>query len=150
MDIKTRFMNKVMPEPNSGCWLWYGALKRGGYSTFLVDGKPTRGHRVSYELFKHKIPNGLWVLHTCDVRSCVNPDHLFLGTHDDNMADRQSKSRQCQGEENGQSKISNMGARVIRRLGAFGTIPQAAIGELFGVSVSAVWQIIHRKSWTHV
>jgi hypothetical protein len=91
-----RFEAKIQPEPNSGCWLWDSSLTGGGYGTIglgtRAQGKEL-AHRVSWELFRGEIADGLWVLHKCDVRCCVNPDHLFLGTHSDNMRDCVAKNR---------------------------------------------------------
>lgn len=90
--LAERFEEKVIPEPMSGCWLWTGALS-GGYGRIGIgsrsDGSRTSvlATRVSYELFRGKIPDGLGVLHTCDNKACVNPDHLYTGTHSQNMQD---------------------------------------------------------------
>lgn len=91
-----KFMDRVMPEPNSGCWLWTGALTTAGYGQFPGRGAAFRSRlapRISYQLFRGPIPSGACVLHTCDVRCCVNPDHLWLGTHLDNQQDKCRKGR---------------------------------------------------------
>jgi hypothetical protein len=82
-----------MPEPNTGCLLWLGKVGTDGYGLFKVGGKRRAAHRVSYEIHKGPIPPGLWVLHRCDTPACVNPEHLFLGTHADNMRDMVAKGR---------------------------------------------------------
>lgn len=95
-DFKVRFFRYAFPEPNTGCWLWGASLKEGkcgGYGQLKVNGKEVTAHRVSYMIHKGPIPKGLYVLHTCDVRSCVNPDHLFLGTQKDNIHDMMKKGR---------------------------------------------------------
>lgn len=76
-----------------GCWIWNAATDPKGYGAFRYEGKTQIASRVSYQLYKGNVPSGLHVLHTCDNPSCVNPDHLFLGTNDDNVEDRKSKGR---------------------------------------------------------
>lgn len=91
---KDRLMQKVMPEPNSGCWLWTASCwKTNPYSRFRLEGKNESGHRASYILFKGKIPKNMYVCHKCDVPTCVNPDHLFLGSSQDNTNDKIKKGR---------------------------------------------------------
>lgn len=86
-----RFEAKVLKT--EGCWLWQGGLFPKGYGSFWLDGKNRTAHRVAYELYVGKVPSDLIVCHRCDVRSCVNPHHLFLGTDQDNADDRERKGR---------------------------------------------------------
>jgi len=91
-----RLMRYVSPEPNSGCWLWEGAQNNRGYGYIGLSGAKggnVLAHRSMWELTNGPIPDGLWVLHRCDVRICCNPDHLFLGTPLDNMRDMHAKGR---------------------------------------------------------
>lgn len=94
--IKERFESKYVPDPNSGCWLWIGHWANNGYG--LISGGGTGGgmrlaHRVAYELYNGPIPDGANVLHKCDTRCCVNPDHLVIGSLSDNMQDMIDKRR---------------------------------------------------------
>lgn len=91
MNLRERFEAKIEPCPMTGCWLWSANLTRWGYGTISVNGQKKPAHRVAWLLYKHSIPDGLWVLHSCDVPSCVNPAHLFIGTHADNMRDMNRK-----------------------------------------------------------
>jgi hypothetical protein len=88
------FAAKVLTRENpDDCWLWTGSLDLKGYGTVRRRGKTARAHRVAYQLWVGDIPNGLHVLHRCDLRSCCNPQHLWLGTHADNMRDMATKGR---------------------------------------------------------
>jgi len=92
--LEERFNEKWLPVTESGCWLWVGTVSgSNSYGYISSGGKNKRAHRISYELFNGEIDDGLSVMHKCDCPSCVNPDHLVLGTHQDNMSDSASKGR---------------------------------------------------------
>jgi len=86
-----RFWDKV--QKTDTCWLWIGSTNQDGYGRFNIGGKLGGAHRYSFELHTGEIPEGMHVLHTCDTPACVRPDHLFLGTHSDNMQDMYRKRR---------------------------------------------------------
>ena len=96
--IEERFWEKVNKDTKSGCWEWQSSIRGNGYGAFFTHLKPEGrkchgAHRYSWELANGAIPEGLWVLHKCDNRICVNPDHLFLGDRTDNMRDCAAKGR---------------------------------------------------------
>jgi len=95
MPVAARFWGKV--ECRGDCWEWTGSRIWSGYGMFWKDGRYQRAHRVAYELTNGEVPADLFVLHRCDNRGCVNPDHLDIGTHRDNMRDRNERGRTAQG-----------------------------------------------------
>ena len=101
MDLQVYIEDRAVPEPNSGCWLWELHHASNGYGQATIDGATIGAHRLSYVAFVGVIPDGMVVCHKCDVRCCVNPEHLFLGTHSDNIRDRDMKGRQARGERHG-------------------------------------------------
>lgn len=128
---RARFEAKLMPIPYAGCHLWTACTHPGGYGSFKLAGQALKAHRVAYEIAHGPIPNGLHVLHRCDVRSCCNPDHLFLGTRADNMADMVAKGRQSR-------KLTDSDVREIRARYAAGGISQEALAEAYGVGQVAI------------
>lgn len=139
------FYDRVAFEPMSGCWLWTGSVSDKGYG-MLVRGhnykkKGYKAHRVSWELHKGPIPKGKHVLHKCDVRCCVNPDHLFLGTHAENMADMAAKGR----SRTGLKKLTPADVVEMRFLRKQ-NLKLREIGKRFGVSeAGACYAIKHIK-----
>jgi hypothetical protein len=140
-----RFVERV---PEAGCWLWLGATNESGYGRFSFGGRNSFAHRVSYELHIGAIPDGLWVLHRCDVPCCVNPAHFFLGTRSDNVSDAVAKNRlrPRRGEENGRAKLTVNDVAFIRDSG----LPARALAKLLGMSPVTIWDIRAARIWKHV
>jgi hypothetical protein len=146
--IKEKFDSCWTPEPFSNCWLWTKAQSRKGYGYMWLEGKMFRAHRLSWELYRSPIPGKLFVLHRCDVRSCVNPDHLFLGTDLDNWRDALAKKRRRSGigQDSYSSKLTDADVLAIR----ISKEPHRILAERFGVDYTNIWQIKRRKTWTHI
>ena len=98
-------LSKVYTEPNTGCWLWPANVNPTGYGITYVGGVKTLAHRASYEHHKGAIPDGLHILHSCDVPSCINPGHLRAGTHQENMLEAKTRNRMATGSKLPHSKI---------------------------------------------
>lgn len=99
MTIEEKFLSKLMPIPECGCWLFTGGWDHssGGYGEFCIKkGLYKKAHRVSWEIFKGPIPDNLHVLHKCDTPPCCNPTHLYLGTEKNNTDDRFARNRSWQ------------------------------------------------------
>lgn len=145
--VLSRFNDKWLGEPNSGCWLWM-AVTRGKYGLFWRNGVMASAHRASWELHRGPIPDGLDVLHQCDTPACVNPAHLRLGTHADNMRDRDAKGRHValRGESNGLARLTEADAVAIRADRRTGT----QIANDYGVCEGTIKSVRARRTWRHV
>lgn len=132
------------------CWLWVGAdVGRDKRGCLRVNGKSVYVHRFSFSQFNGPIPPGLCVLHTCDVPHCVNPQHLFLGTHSDNMKDAYRKGRKTNvGVKNPNCKLTPKIVRQIRK--HYPKKTGDAIALEFDVSRSLVYQILRGDLWGHL
>jgi hypothetical protein len=139
-ELEARFWSKV--KKTRGCWNWTAGLYSAGYGSIHL-GRTNGAHRVSWELHFGPIPPGLCVLHRCDNPLCVRPDHLFLGTQADNIADMAEKGR------HGHAKLDTEKVRAIRILAADG-YTQTDLGLYFGVHRTVVGDIVHGETWKHV
>lgn len=151
--LKERFEEKYIPVTESGCWIWIAALNDScGYGSIGDgEGNTILAHRASWILHKGEIPEGMCVCHKCDVPSCVNPDHLFLGTQQDNMDDRGNKNRSNRkpnifGNKHPFAKLTEEQARDIK----FGAEKQAFYHRKYGVPRQLVSDIRCGKTWKHI
>mgnify|MGYP001607602161 CR=1 FL=1 len=152
------------PHADGACWVWTGALDKKGYGTSNVHGESERAHRASWIWTNGSIPDGACVLHKCDNPPCVNPAHLFLGTHADNNKDRAAKGRSFKGynrpkppprspprgEDAWHAKLTEAQVREVRVLLAEGRLSMRAIGRTYGIAHESVRKIAKGLSWKHV
>jgi len=137
---KCRFLSYV--DKQESCWIWTGYKDKKGYGQLCFGGKKKAiASRVSYELFKGPIDQGKLVCHTCDVSSCVNPDHLWMGSHLENMIDMVEKERQ-------HSKLSIIDVINIRKMWKQGCT-QNKIIELFKIANGTLSNIVRGRNWRH-
>lgn len=156
-------LQHIKINPKTGCWEWQGACSSGGYGSIARHRKTMKTHRLSYELYKGPIPEGLYVLHTCDNPKCCNPEHLYAGTQLENMTDMDRKGRRnppkgdrnamksnpFKGERNGNSKLKGADVLKIRRLLNEGK-SKSEIARMFGVSRIPIIGIASGKNWSHI
>lgn len=136
-------------RPNEcGCTLWTAPTGAGGYGYLRWKGRRCTAHRLAWEAANGPIPGGMHVLHKCDVRACINPDHLFLGTSAENVADMVRKSRQAgpEGESNRGAKLTESQVYEIRAMPG----RQRDIGARYGVNREIIGLIKRRKVWRHL
>lgn len=139
-----RFHKKYVVQDN-GCWIWNGGTRPNGKGVLygrhhLDNGKGAGAHRFSYSIEYGEIPEGMYVCHKCDTPLCVNPDHLFIGTHKENMKDMVEKNRSFKGRgehKKSISKLTNKQAEEIRKMSS----SQSEIAKIFGVSQTTIGRI---------
>lgn len=165
MPFKEKFWSRV--RKSEGCWEWNASTRGSGYGSISVmqDGRQRflYAHRVSYEMAFGPIPAGLFVCHRCDNKSCVRPDHLFLGTAKDNALDAQQKglipTRKAPvlkgyfhpaGELSARAKVTDQDVRAMRAGYAEGRVSMSQLAKLYGLDISGVSRIINRQRWRHI
>jgi hypothetical protein len=135
---------------NTGCWEWQGHRDDRGYGTVSLWGRKHRAHRAAYMLLVGPVPDDLEVCHRCDNPPCVNPDHMFLGTHAENMADAKAKGRSARGERVSGAKLTEDDVREIRRRYREGGITQSELGREYGLTQGGIGHIVLGTRWAHV
>jgi hypothetical protein len=177
-----RFLDKLAPIPETGCFIYTGVANKDGYGivTLTREGQKAqwRAHRIAYVMWKGEQPGDLLVCHKCDIRLCCSPNHLFLGSHDDNQKDMAAKGRaakgerhssrthpervpkgerhhaygsnpRVQGERHGKAKLTANIVRQLRKV--FPLIRNyAELGRKFGISERQARRIIRRERWKHI
>lgn len=133
-----------------GCWLWSKGVAADGYAHTVPTAGEHLAHRISWTLTHGPIPDGLKVCHTCDVRHCINPAHLFLGTNADNTADMVQKGRHVHGERHPLHRLTAEQIADIRARYAAGGIPQWKLAEEYGVSQAIISKICRGQVWKHI
>lgn len=153
-DVVDRFWNKVrFPENVDDCWEWTAYKNRSGYGVFIINNKTFSTHRLSWMFYNGPIDADKLVCHKCDNRSCVNPNHLFIGTYKDNTQDMINKNRQKPplGQKNAFSTLLN--SQVIEILnnvinGKYNSVSE--ISDHYNVGLDCIYQIFKEINWKHI
>ena len=170
--IAERFAEKVAVGGPDECWLWTGVPTRKGYGEMRIGGRvgrSVRAHRLAWQLTNGPIPDGLHVLHTCDNPPCVNPAHLWVGTNQDNVDDRERKGRNThvfltgalslsrsrpevmpRGEQHGMHKLTAPDVLEIRRRYPLGRVTRPRLATEYGVGETAIANVLNGKTWRHL
>ncbi|WP_242217995.1 HNH endonuclease signature motif containing protein [Shinella zoogloeoides] len=154
-ELVARFWLKV--HKTNGCWLWTAKRQNGGYGVIhrgTAKNDTAYAHRVSYAIASGKDPGAKAVCHRCDNPSCVKPDHLFLGTMAENVADMITKGRKAvparrRGETNPTAKLTTAQVLEIRARSAIGE-GSGSLGRAFGMDSSTIRAIVRREIWAHI
>ncbi len=152
--IEERFWSKV--DKSNECWIWMGSLastRRGhkGYGNFTIaKGKSALAHRFAYELTYGPIPKGMYICHRCNDSHCVNPEHLYVGTPQDNVNDREVAGHSAKGARVAGSKLIESQVREIREKYNRGGVTFSELADEYGVRSSSIYQVIKRLSWKHI
>lgn len=131
------------------CWMWLGFRDVHGYGHRGLNGRNPGAHRIAWTISKSEIPVDFFVLHKCDNPGCVNPDHLKLGTHSENVADAIKKGRSARGEKQGSSKLTEEAVQEIRLRVDAGE-QQVHLAREFRISKTVMSMTVNRKIWRHV
>lgn len=142
-----RLAGKWKYNPDNGCWEWRRNFNDAGYGMLWSSGERNeRAHRFSWMAYKGSIPEGLSILHRCDNRRCVNPDHLFLGTRADNVRDCAAKGRMPNGEKHHGAKLSHVDVQEIRAALKSGSRP-SALARRYQIHPSVISRIKTGDAW---
>jgi hypothetical protein len=149
--IEVRLWSKINIKSKSECWEWIAGKDSYGYGQITINSIKILSHRLVWKLSFGDIPEGMCVLHKCDNPACCNPSHLFLGTHQDNMKDRDRKNRQYNrcGESNGRAKLTTEQVILIRNT-VFARGTAIRLARQYGVSSTAIYYARDNQTWKHV
>lgn len=147
--LKERFEKYFEKTPNS-CWIWTGAILKRGYGQQKTGEKNKRAHRISWELYRGKIPTGMNVCHKCDTPLCVNPDHLFIGTQLDNIRDCIKKNRNAKAPNGEEHKNSKLKEKDVRNILKDKRLSLSKIAKEYGVHRKTIEYIKNGKTWKHI
>jgi uncharacterized UBP type Zn finger protein len=148
--LKQRFFDKIITIPEHSCYEWIAYKHPKGYGKIQNKNGSRVAHRIAYELYYGPFNKNNLICHKCDNPGCVRPEHLFMGTAQDNNKDRDNKGRQAKGESQGFSKLTSENVRKIIELVKLGEKSNADIARMFNVNRSLISNILSGLIWSHV
>lgn len=152
--VEQRFWSRVWKPTKDGCWIWKGTIMGLGYGSLHINRGDAhriemRAHRLSWKIHYGEVPDDLLVLHKCDVRNCVNPRHLFLGTYQDNQSDMVEKGRSAHGEGHSNVKLTEDEVLEIRYLAKTDQCTQKMLAKMFNIGQRMISHIINYDHWNY-
>lgn len=150
LEAQVYVVHRISIDPDTDCWNWTGPIDIGGYGRAKLAGRETKAHRLAYRSFVGDLPSDVLVCHSCDNRRCVNPTHLFAGSHADNQADMTRKGRGRIGARNGRTKLTPADVRAIRAAATGKRGERTALAHRFGVGLSTIHAVLSGQNWRHV
>ena len=154
MNINKKEFFKKVKKRSSGCWEWIGMKNTvSGYGKFWLNQEHSKAdyvHRISYQMYNGKNAKGLYILHKCDNKLCLNPKHLWAGTQKENMVDCKKKRRTTYGEKNKRAKLTEKEVMEIKNLYNINQYNQTELGRLYGVTQSAIYLIVRNINWSYL
>ena len=144
------FWSLVNKKSETECWTWLGKVNQWGYGRYQFNGVYAMAHRVSYELTYTKVIKGLIAIHTCDNPACCNPNHIILGTHADNQADKFKKGRQAKGEVVGTSLLTEAQVKEARKKYIPKVVTYKMLAIEYGVCRDTIQKAIRGINWRHI
>jgi len=143
MPLNERFEMQYIPVTESGCWIWVGSISKSGYGRIKVNKKTSAAHRVSYELHKEEIREGMYICHTCDNPSCVNPNHLYQGTAKQNTLDMLIRNRAANRRNENHPNVKYSNELVMHIRNSNKTLKE--LEKETGIGEKYLWQLINKK-----
>lgn len=145
--VKSIFFQNMDVGDKDTCWEWRGKVNSWGYGVIYTRRKGWKAHRISYEIYNGGIPSKVFILHDCGNSLCINPHHLYIGDHKQNMKDMVRHGNSTRGEKHPMAKLTELQVQEIRMLAHLGEMSYNDIAKRFGIKLGGVSNIVYNKTW---